>query len=370
MYDNRQKIITVLIIITLIFSLFTLFVSSEGVLTLSARAAVLYEPETERFVYTKNADEKLGMASTTKIMTALVALENLDPDETVAIDDRAVGLEGSSIYLKHGEIMNAEGLIYSLMLQSANDAAAALAYHLSGSIEEFARLMNDKAKAIGLQSTNFTNPHGLDDKMHYTSARDLALITAEALKNEKFKQIVSTERIRVESSDSVRLLTNHNKLLKNYDGCIGVKTGYTKRCGRCLVSAAVRDELTFISVTLDAPNDWSDHEKMLDLGYSLMRAEIVCAPGDFYYEIPIINGKRDYVSACCDSVRKVISYKTDSEIRSHVKLSRYFSAPINNGDVLGCVIFTRDGKEIAREYIVAVECVEARKNKRKLFTYI
>ena len=368
MYDNRQRIITLLIIITLIFSFFTLYVSSEGALTLSARAAALYEPETGRFIYKKNADEKLGMASTTKIMTALVALENLDLNETVAVDDRAIGIEGSSIYLKRGEIMNAEGLIYSLMLQSANDAAAALAYHVSGSIEEFARLMNDKAEYIGLESTNFTNPHGLDDKMHYTSAHDLALITAEALNNEKFKEIVSTERIRVESSDSVRLLTNHNKLLKNYDGCIGVKTGYTKKCGRCLVSAAVRDELTFISVTINAPNDWNDHEKMLDLGYSLMKAEILCAPGDFYYNIPVINGTSDFISASCDSVRKIISYKTDSDIHSHVRISRYFSAPINQGDILGCVVFTRNGKEIAREYIVASENVESRKSKRKLFT--
>ena len=215
------------------------FASSE--LNLSAKSAVLYEPTTGEFLYEKNANLRLGMASTTKIMTALIALESLDLDQEIAVDDRAIGIDGSSIYLERGEIMGAEELIYSLMLRSANDAAEALAYEISGSIEAFCELMNEKAHSLGLENTSFKNPHGLDAKEHFTTAHDLAIISAEALKNQKFKEISSTYKKVVESNFQTRTLVNHNKLLKMYDGCIGVKTGYTQACGRSLVGAAERD---------------------------------------------------------------------------------------------------------------------------------
>ena len=268
MNDNREKIIAVLISAALLFSIFTILVSSGQAPKTSARAAALYEPKSDTFLYTKNENQRLGMASTTKIMTALVALENAELEKVIRVDDRAVGIEGSSIYLKENEELSIEALIYSLMLRSANDAALALAYEISGSVEEFSRLMNEKAEGLGLTDTSFTNPHGLDNKDHYTSARDLAILTAAALKNEKFKEIVSTYKITIQSSTTERLLVNHNKLLTGYDGCIGVKTGYTKKSGRSLVSAAERNGVTLISVTIDDPDDWIDHKKMLDYGFS------------------------------------------------------------------------------------------------------
>lgn len=365
MYDNYRKILILLLILTFIFSLFTLFISSDNSISISAKSAALYEPQTQKFVYTKNASQRLGMASTTKIMTALIALERLDNNETFEIDSRAVGIEGSSIYLKAGERMNTLDLVYSLLLQSANDAAAALAYKIAGSIEEFASLMNERASEMNLKNTNFQNPHGLDDKNHYTTAEDLALLTAEALKNDTFKQIASSYKKVVETNYTKRTLVNHNKLLKSYDGCIGVKTGYTKKCGRCLVSAAERDGLTLISVTINAPDDWRDHAEMLDYGYSLLEARNVASIGDFSYDIPVLNGEIDYVRISNKDSFKFICNKNDYEITAAPKLSRYFSAPVKAGDILGEVIFTKNGIEIGRIPLTADNSVETVKRKHK-----
>lgn len=370
MYDNYKKILSLLVLLAFIFTLFTFTISSEDEMNLSAKSAALYEPETKQFVYTKNSSARLGMASTTKIMTALLALEMLDPNENIEVDERAIGIEGSSIYLKAGESMSAIDLIYSVLLQSANDAAAALAYKIAGSIEDFARLMNEKAKALNLENTSFTNPHGLDDKNHYTTASDLALIAAEALSNESFKEITSTYKKEVTSNFTKRTLVNHNKMLKMYDGAIGVKTGFTKKSGRCLVSAAERDGLTLISVTINAPDDWRDHTKMLDLGYSLFEARFPAKTGDFSYDIPVIDGVTDTVRISNQDTVKLILPKTDSEIKKEVKMCRYFSAPIAKGDILGTVIFTKDGEEIARVNLTAENSVSRKKQKHKFFTFI
>ena len=365
MYENKNKIIILLIIITLLFSLFTVFIYSESAPGISARSAALYEPETQNFLYTKDPNKRLAMASTTKIMTALLALELLPQDEMIAVDSRAVGIEGSSVYLKSGEIINALDLIYALLLQSANDAAAAIAYRIAGSIEDFAHLMNEKARELGLTDTNFTNPHGLDDKNHYTTAHDLAIITAEALNNKDFKTISSTYKKEVTTSECTRILVNHNKLLKSYDGCIGVKTGYTKKSGRSLVSAAERDGLTFISVTIDAPDDWNDHKKLLDYGYSMLKAEILAVKGQFSYKIPVLNGNDEFISVSNEKEIKRIVGIDEENVESHVKLSRYVSAPIRKGDILGIVIFTQNGKEIDSVNLIAQDSVDVYKRKGK-----
>ena len=365
MYENKNKILVLLIVVTLVFSLFTIFISSEGAPSVSARSAALYEPETQKFLFTKDPNRRLAMASTTKIMTALLALEMLSPDEMITIDERAVGIEGSSIYLKPGEIINALDLIYALLLQSANDAAAALAYRIAGGIEAFARLMNERAEKLGLTDTNFTNPHGLDSPDHYTTAHDLAIITAEALKNEKFKTISATYKKEVTTSECTRILVNHNKLLKSYDGCIGVKTGYTKKSGRSLVSAAERDGLTFISVTIDAPDDWRDHTRMLDYGYSLLKAEILASKGQFFYKIPVINGTLEYVNVSNNDETKRIVSTEECGFETHVKLSRYVSAPVQKGDILGVVIFTKNGEIIGSVNLMAQDSIDINKGKNK-----
>ncbi len=367
MYDNRTKIIIILFLLTLIFSLFTVFIYSKEELSLSARSAVLYEPETESFLYEKNANERLGMASTTKIMTALLALELLELDDIVEVDKRAVGVEGSSVYLKEGERMDVRSLIYAVLLQSANDAAAALAYEISGGIDEFASLMNERASLLGLRDTSFKNPHGLDDKEHYTTAHDLALISAEALKNPEFKEISSSYKMKITSSASTRVVVNHNKMLKRYDGCIGVKTGYTEKCGRCLVSAAERDGLTMIAVTIKASDDWNDHKKLLDLGYTLLEKKTLADIGEFSYELPIIGTAQDKIKISNIEKAEAIFKKGYTDYETHIRLTRTHTAPITKGDILGSVIFTKDGETIAYINLTAETTVEAEKPKKKGF---
>ena len=357
MFDNKERILAVLLALTFIFSFFTIYVYSDGNPSVSAKAASLYEPETKKFLYSKNMHTKLPMASTTKIMTALLALEHLDTDKTVFIDDSAIGIDGSSIYLEHDEYMSAESLIYALMLSSANDAAVALACEISGSVNEFSILMNEKADSLGLTDTHFKNPHGLDESEHYTSAHDLAIITAEALKNSKFKEICSTAKKEIESSLKTRVLINHNKLLKLYDGCIDVKTGYTEKSGRSLVGAADKDNLTLISVTINAPDDWNDHKKLLDFGFSNIHAKYLLNDSEFQVSIPILNGeKKEIMLQPKDSV-KIIYDGIMPSIKKEIFLNGYLIAPVSNGDVVGKIIFKENNKIISTTDIIAKETV-------------
>ncbi len=358
MKSNINLYIILLIIVALIFSFLTIYAFGHETSTdisLSAHSAVLYQPENDIFLYSKSADTKMPMASTTKIMTALVALDGTSLQDTVIIDERAVGVEGSSAYLKAGEVLTIEELLYALLLQSANDAAVAIACHVAGDVDAFALLMNDKAKDLGLSCTNFTNPHGLDDKEHYTTARELAIITAEAMKNESFRKITSTYKKTFSTEDRTRTYVNHNKMLLNYEGCIGVKTGYTQRSGRCLVVAAERNGLEFISVTLDAPNDWSDHTKLLDYGYDTLERIDLAKVDEYCYNVPIINGDKESILVTNDKDISIIVEKGDHSLNKHIKLIRYAVAPISEGDVLGEIIFTIDGKEVDRCNLIARE---------------
>ena len=363
--DNKAMYIAALILAAVVFSFLTIYAFGEhkeqGFST-SARSAVLYQPETDVFLYSKNADERLPMASTTKIMTALVAIENSNPSDIVEIDDSAIGVEGSSAYLKVGDVLTMDELLYALLLQSANDAAVAIACHVSGDIESFSALMNDKAKELGLTNTSFTNPHGLDSEEHYTTARELAIIASAALENEKFKEIVSTYKKSFVSEDRSRTYVNHNKLLYLYDGCVGVKTGFTKRSGRCLVGAAEKDGLCFISVTLDAPSDWNDHSAMLNFGFESLERVCFAEEYDHIYKIPVIGGESEYITVVNTEGADAIMEKGEYFPEEHIKLVRYTVAPINRGDILGEIIYTIDGKEMARLPIVATESVKKKES--------
>ncbi|MBQ8689963.1 MAG: D-alanyl-D-alanine carboxypeptidase [Clostridia bacterium] len=369
MYHSKERIFAFLILITLIFSFFTIYVASEETPKVSARAAALYEPESKSFLYDKNSDERLPMASTTKIMTALIALEQLELDAPICVDDRAIGVDGSSVYLVQGEVMSAEGLIFALMLRSANDAAEALAYEIAGGIEEFCALMNERAHELGLTDTNFENPHGLDADNHYTTAHDLALITAEALKNEKFREISSSYKKEITSSEQTRLLVNHNKLLKMYDGCIGVKTGYTKKSGRSLVGAAEKDGLTLISVTINAPDDWNDHKEMLDYGFSTTHVLTLIDEGEYVRDLPVLSGIDNTVTVKNRDKIKIIYTGNMPKIDTQVRLSRYAAAPVSEGDVLGTITFYHGEKAIAKTDIIATDSTE-RKEKRSIFGFL
>ncbi len=339
---------------------------------ISAKAAVLIEASTGRVISAKNADMRLPMASTTKIMTALVAIENCDVSTVVTISPDAVGVEGSSIYLFEGEQLTLEDLLYALLLASANDAAAAIAIEVGGSIEGFAEMMNEKAREMGLSNTHFTNPHGLDDPEHYTTAAELAKIASVAMKNEVFRTIVSTRKRTIPQNDGegVRLLVNHNKLLNSYEGCIGVKTGFTKQSGRCLVSAAERDEIELIAVTLSAPDDWNDHKTMLDYGFSLYESRTLCGEGEFRYTMPVISGNMDYVILKNENVVALTLPKTAPEIKCTAELPSFIYAPVNQGEQVGSLIYTVDGKIVAEVPLVASYSVDRIVYKKSLWERI
>ena len=253
----------------------------------SAQACVLIDAKSGAVLYEKNSSARLPMASTTKIMTALVVLEHMSCEQEVIVSKESTLIEGSSIYLKENEKITVENLLYGLLLESGNDAAYTLALACSGSVENFTLLMNEYAKQMGLKDTNFSNPHGLSDENHFTTAYELAFITSTAMKNEKFRKIVSTKKYVCSSQDGSynRYFFNHNKLLKSYNGAIGVKTGYTKAAGRCLVSAAQRNDEMFIVVTLNDPNDWRDHENLLEYGFENFKCvEIAPCKGLRFYD--------------------------------------------------------------------------------------
>ena len=259
-------------------------VTPADALEVSAHSAILMDGDTGQVLYEKNAQSKSLIASTTKIMTALVVLGDGDLDVVVTVPQEAVGIEGSSMYLKAGEELTVRQLLYGMMLSSGNDAAVALALHSAGSIKEFARRMNETAAALGLHDTSFANPNGLDSEGNYSTARDLARLTQAALHTPGFTEIVSAKTCQF----GEHYLVNHNKLLWQYDGALGVKTGYTKKAGRILVGAAERNGRKLISVTINAPDDWQDHKRMLDFGFAQYQLREVVRAGEQVGEIPVI----------------------------------------------------------------------------------
>ena len=330
--------------------------TSDG-MELSAKSAVLLEESTGHILYEKDSKTRRPMASTTKIMTALCAIELGGLDREITVTDKTVGVEGSSIYLKAGDKITLEELVWAVMLESANDAAETLATELGGSVEGFAEVMNKKAAELGLENTHFTNPHGLSEENHYTTAEDLAKLAAYAMKNEQFREIASTDYHKIDYGESVRNLRNHNKMLRMYDGAVGVKTGFTKLSGRCLVSAAEREGLTLVAVTLDAPDDWNDHSKMLDYGFSsLMRLNLIDS-GEAAYIMPCIGGDGRQVLVRNTESLSLVLPRGEYNITERVILPHYFFAPVTAGDTVGKIEFL-DGDEVIGEVpLVAEESV-------------
>ena len=327
----------------------------------SARGAVLMEADSKEIIFGQNENARLPMASTTKIMTALVALESLPMDTTVKITPESVGVEGSSIYLCEGETMTLEQLLYALLLESANDAAVAIAVAVSGSVEAFAEKMNERAKTLGLTNTHFVNPHGLDAEEHYTTAYELALITCEAMKNPVFREISATDRktIPLHGEEGVRLLLNHNKLLSSYEGCIGGKTGYTKKTGRCLASAAERDGITLVAVTLNAPDDWRDHTAMLDYGFGMYETVPLCDIGSFSSPLWMISGAQEYVMVENTEALSAVLRVDHGDILCIVELPRFEFAPVSAGQTVGCLRFYEAGRNGTKQELGSVPLAAA-----------
>ena len=350
----------VLILLCIAVNVFSLYSHAEpGV---SAASAVLMERSSRHVLLDVNARTRMPMASTTKIMTALTALENCDElSRVIHIPKEAVGIEGSSIYLKTGEPLTMEQLLYALLLESANDAAAAIAIAIAGDIPAFADLMNKTAARLGLTDTHFTNPHGLDDEDHYTTAYDLALLACCAMDNPDFARIAGTYKVTIplNGDEGTRVLINHNKLLKSYSGASGVKTGYTKRCGRCLVSAAERDGVSMIAVTLNAPDDWRDHTAMLDYGFSLYESVPLAQVGEFRYEIPVLGGTAGSVWLTNTESLSVTLPRSHGEISVTAEANHYLCAPVCAGDMHGTLIFRCDGKILGTLPLLAENGSEA-----------
>ena len=325
----------------------------------SAKSAVLMDASTGQVLYQKSAFVRLPMASTTKIMTAVIAIESLDLQKEIEISPKATNIEGSSVYLYPNEKLTLESLLYAVLLESANDAASAIAIAVSGSIEAFADKMNEKAEQLGLCNTHFENPHGLDSEKHYTTAYDLAKLSSYALSNETFRKICSTYKktIPLKGDEGVRVLLNHNKMLDLYQGAIGVKTGFTKKSGRCLVSAAERDGLLLVAVTLNAPNDWKDHTAMLDFGFSRYQKIIYAEKGMYSTSLPVVGGTAEKIKLVNNEELSATLTKAHGEITSRIETPRFLYAPIEKGETVGKIIVLCEGREIACCSLIAEQTV-------------
>lgn len=339
-------------IFCIIFAGFFLFpVRADAV---SAECYIVMDADSGEILYESNADKQMLIASTTKIMTALVAIEHGDLEDEVKITSESANVEGSSMYLKAGETMTLEELLYGMMLVSGNDAASAVACHIAGSVEDFADLMNEKAKELGLENTSFTNPHGLDHEEHYSTARDLAVIMAAAMKNEDFARITSTKSITIDGLT----YTNHNKLLWNCEGVKGGKTGYTKAAGRTLVSCCERDGVRLICVTLNDPDDWDDHSELYDKAFEEFERVTVADDSVVYAELPVISGEDCDVISVRPEETVTITVNAEDEVEVSSSLPRFVYAEISEGDTAGYLSWTVNGEEMGSIELVYTESVE------------
>ena len=332
--------------------IFAVKIPAQAELAVSAKAAILMHADSGRVLYEKNADEHMLIASTTKIMTAIVVLEHCELDDLVEVDSRSAGIEGSSMYLKAGESYTVEDLLYGLLLVSGNDAASALALHVADSMEEFAELMNAKAAELGMTESSFKNAHGLDEEGHYSTARDMAKLAAYCMGNEDFARIAGT----VSHTVGEQTLVNHNRLLREYDGCLGLKTGYTMAAGRTLVTCAERDGARYVCVTLNDPDDWDDHKALYDWAFANYSfAEVI--PAGLSYEVPLISGAEMTAPAETEGAAYALIQNGES-YDMELELPAFAFAPISEGERAGRAVACSDGQEIASVRIVYSEDVE------------
>lgn len=315
---------------------------------LSAASAILVDGDTGRVLFEKNSHDKRLIASITKLMTALVAVETMpDLTQTVKIEREWTLAEGSSMYLRQGEVLTLETLLYGLLLSSGNDAALAIAGFCGGDVETFVEWMNCRAESLGMENTHFVNPNGLNHEEHYSTAHDMALLARECLKYPKLLEIMSTRSTTKEGHS----FSNHNKLLWRYEGCIGMKTGYTQMAGRTLVSAAQRNGQTLICVTLSDPNDWEDHAALLDYGFETWPRQVLALAGKRFRSVHV-NGS--LVSSAAVETSHDVFYPVSAEekVRAVINLPETVEAPVEAGTVAGSLSFWIGEEEIGRTYLV------------------
>ena len=327
---------------------------------LSAEKAILADAATGRILYEKNADSRSLIASTTKIMTALVVCEQCNVLDRMRIPKEAVGIEGSSMYLQEGEVLTIQELLYGLMLHSGNDAAVALAIYCGGTVEGFAEMMNDKARQIGLQNSHFENPNGLDAPGHYSTARDLAMLAAYAMQNPIFSKTVSTKNIAI----GQRYLHNHNKLLWQVEGADGVKTGYTRAAGRILVSSALRDGRRLVAVTINAPDDWRDHAMLLEQGFSGFAHRNILQEGQIIGSLEIAGGDCGHVQLLA-AEDFGYALAPDEKVSLLIPGTGFVYAPVTAGADAGFVHVCVDGKSVGKVPLIYGATIEQTKEIEK-----
>lgn len=368
MADLCKRLLTLMI-------LFCFFVSGVSLKTyaeepsLSAQSAVVICADTGKIIFGKSEREPRPMASTTKIMTALLTLEAAqNEDFNVTITDKMVPVEGSSMYLQVGQVLPLSSLAKGMLTVSGNDAANSAAITLGGSVDGFVDLMNKKAKQIGMLDTYFETPSGLDKGNHHSTAYDMALLGAYALENRAFFDISSKKRVEVPFTEpnEIRTLYNENRMLKRYEGCIGVKTGFTKLAGRCLVSAAEKNNTRLVAVTLNAGDDWNDHEKLLDYGFS--QVETVVFDNKDYVVLPIVGGRVNEVTAFVkDKISLTLTKGDKNKIEKVVEVPTFLYVPLKQGQVIGKVKYKLNDQILAYNDLIVSKDEDVVKQDRNLW---
>ena len=329
---------------------------------ISAQKAIVMDAATGRVIFEKNADSQSLIASTTKIMTALIVCEQCNVLDRMRIPKEAVGIEGSSMYLQEGEVLTIQELLYGLMLHSGNDAAVALALYCGGTVEGFAELMNDKARNLGMTGSHFVNPNGLDAPGHYSTARDLAILAAYAMDNPIFSRTVSAKTVTV----GQRYLRNHNKLLWQGEGAYGVKTGYTRAAGRILVSSAVRNGRRIVAVTINDPNDWADHAALLNESFSRYQISRILSAGDVVADLEIAGGQAGRVQLlAAEDFDYPLAEGETIEIR--VSGAGFVYAPVAEGAEAGTAHICIDGNSVGKIPLIYGKTVEKIPEEEKSF---
>ena len=368
----KKAVSLILSLIIAISVSFTAYAQDDK-LSISAEAYVLFCADNGKILNSKNENKKMKPASTTKLMTSLIALEeSASNDKQVKFTEEMIA-EGSLMYLKTGEVVKLSDLATGMMMASGNDAANATAISVSGSIEKFSDRMNERAKLIGMENTNFVTPSGLDDENHYSTAYDMALLMSYALENEDFAKLTSQKSAVVsfiEPSSKKTTYSNHNRLLSMYEYCTGGKTGYTMSAGRCLVSSAKKDGLTLICVTLNDRNDWQDHIDLYNYGFE----RYACYQSDdsnFCVDIPCVGGVEDKTTVVGEKdISIVLSTEDKSKVERKIYIDSFLYAPIEKNSKVGKIEYSIDGKIVSSVNLLSSEEVNIKKKSNNIFSKI
>ncbi|MDD4413884.1 MAG: D-alanyl-D-alanine carboxypeptidase [Oscillospiraceae bacterium] len=356
-----MKKIILFVAVFLILSSRSALLQADGIGSVSSVSAVLYEPQSRSILYEKDAYTARPIASTTKIMTALLAVELCPPRQIITVPPEAVRVEGSTLGLRGGDKITMLDLVTGLLLASGNDAANAVAYAVAGDLPSFAKLMNERAEKIGMKDTKFVTPSGLDESGHSSTAYDMALLAAEAMNNKTIADICKKKYAVISFGNPPRniTVTNHNKLLKIYPPAKGIKTGFTKKSGRCLVSAAEKDGVQLIAVTLKAGDDWNDHIALHEYGFSATESILPTLPK--LPPVAIMGGEKAHINLIAQAPPACTVLKEEKEkIQVDIRLPRFVIAPVKAGDAIGTIIYKAGGRNLCTLTLTSGDDVDAR----------